>query len=357
MPAIQSTFCGYYGVEMKQHNLSCIHYAAFVRLDNNKKNKSCGIYATAREAAIARDKGLLCWHDLHPSSADKKSEKVEPLVLNYTNARDLPDPVGYTGIPLAEVLPSFKTCHLPHCGMKCLSTSFARHLKSHTGVFQQCGKCDFQTDRVKGFQDHLKSHQPKKILRTCTADHCTFETWSEHEFAKHVKKHTGVYVNCQECNAFVSDIKSELTEHRKMHSRGDANATNQYKAMDTCSVEHCTFKYHRFASEYNTALQHHRQTHSGQFQTCPHCERFTSDRTIFFKRHVQECMRGHMHPPPPPTEPQYHCHVEGCGFVHGTYWKVTQHEKGHTGDWKICTVCHAYETVREVLYMLVVLVV
>jgi len=25
-------------------------------------------------------------------------------------------------VPLAEVLPSFKTCHLPHCGMKCLST-------------------------------------------------------------------------------------------------------------------------------------------------------------------------------------------------------------------------------------------
>jgi len=79
MPAIQSTFCGYYGVEMKQHNLSCIHYAAFVRLDNNKKNKSCGIYATAREAAIARDKGLLCWHGLHPSSADKKSQKVSVL--------------------------------------------------------------------------------------------------------------------------------------------------------------------------------------------------------------------------------------------------------------------------------------
>ena len=40
--------------------------------------------------------------------------------------------------------------------------------------------------------------------------------------------------------------------------------------------------------------------------------------------------------------------MEGCGFVHGTYWKVTQHEKGHTGDWKICTVCHAYETVSLV---------
>ena len=147
-------------------------------------------------------------------------DQLEPLVLNYTNARDLPDPVGYTGIPLSEVLPSFKICHLPHCGMKCLNTSFARHLKSHTGVFQQCGKCGFQTDRVKVFQKHLKSHQPKKILRTCTAEHCTFETSSEHEFAKHVKKHTGVYVKCQDCNDFVSDIKSVLMDHRKSYSRG-----------------------------------------------------------------------------------------------------------------------------------------
>ena len=116
MPAVQSTFCGYYGVEMKQHNLSCIHYAAFVRLDNNKKNKSCGIYATAREAAIARDKGLLCWHDLHPSSADKKSQKVEPLVLNYTNARDLPDPVGYMAFHWRKFCPLSKPATCPIVG-------------------------------------------------------------------------------------------------------------------------------------------------------------------------------------------------------------------------------------------------
>ena len=96
------------------------------------------------------------------------------------------------------------------------STSYSRHLKSHTECGHQCDICKKTFAYASQLTTHQTVHSTEK--HKCTVGTCTKSFKNVGDLTRHVKQHTAPKHQCPDCNYSNADLRN-FESHRLRHSQ------------------------------------------------------------------------------------------------------------------------------------------
>ncbi|XP_060080761.1 zinc finger protein 600-like [Ylistrum balloti] len=179
-------------------------------------------------------------------------------------------------------------------------------------------------------KNHLKGKRLWRTEARFKCDQCNYTTEHKYRIKRHQRIHKGDYFKCDLCNNKFTEL-CELRAHRQSRHEGI-----------TVKCELCG---REFASKY--ALSHHRSSmHPNKFYRCNHCDKsfVTMGQFYDYCRQVvdgQDKKTDPVFPRMPYTGTPNVFQCDRCTYTTNVKYRMTRHQRIHSGDYLKCDLCSA----------------